>query len=481
MTFVFDIDATEAGEVRLAAVIDDEVIWPHPGEGDGSSDFDPEDVLAYLADAWPSLLLAQSWPIRFEADQEPRSITGLLRAAEDRWQQFSASEISEVEIEGDLLDEFLYHHDLSQMRHGAGLNSCFILRQQNRVRIETNREVYDEVRFGDFTDELTRLGSFAAELLQPRAGLGSVKRVIERWQSRDQVDAIAAAALISGLPRAEIEASNDLQALFVRGMARRSLSAIANDNGNPEYAAARTSGALGPGSVADVLRRLRALPDGKTGKLAAVRRLVGRDLRGIERPLDQGIRAANIIRDWLNQPDDGRLDLEDLSRRLAIYVELQSIPDNRLDGIAIVGPRHGPAILLNRDIRRQGSGAADLERALRFTWSHEIGHLVLDQNEWPALIDAARQRIPREVEVRANAFAAYLLLKPDVAYRWWEQYGSPLAWAQLEPVLNEITGNFGLPRIAASRQLARGAPTERRKHLEAVIRAHIANFDGPAE
>jgi Zn-dependent peptidase ImmA (M78 family) len=481
MKFALEIDATESGEVRLAAVIDDEVIWPHPGEEDGSSDFDPEDLLSYLADSWLSLLLAQSWPIRFEADQEPRSITGLLRAAEDRWQQFSAAEISEVEVEGGLLDEFLYHHDLSEMRHGAGLNSCFVLRQQNRVRIETNREVYDEVRFGDFADELTRLGTFAANLLQPRRDVGSVQRVIERWQSRDRVDAIAAAALISGLPRAEIEASNDLQVLLVRGMARRPLSAIANDNSNPEYAAARISGALGPGSVADVLRRLRALPDGKTGELAALRRLVRRDLRGIERPLDQGIRAANIVRDWLGQADDSRVDLENLSRRLGIHVEPQSIPDKRLDGIATVGPRHGPAILLNRDTRRQGSGPADLERSLRFTWSHEIGHLVLDQNEWPALIDAARQRVPREVEVRANAFAAYLLLRPDVAHRWWERYGSPLTWAQLEPVLNQITDNFGLPRIAASRQLARGAPTERRKHLEAVFRAHIANFDGPAE
>jgi len=93
-------------------------------------------------------------------------------------------------------------------------------------------------------------------------------------------------------------------------------------------------------------------------------------------------------------------------------------------------------------------------------------------------MDAARQRVPRLVETRANSFAAYLLLREDVAYRWWEQHGSPTDWSELEPLLNGLTEKFGLPRIVASRQLARGAPVERRRILEPVFRMYIVNYDG---
>jgi hypothetical protein len=480
MDFSFDLDGTAAGEVHMAVVIDGEVVWPHPDEEDGGSDFDPEDVLSYLADAWPSLLLAQSWPIRFEPDQEPRSITGLMRAAEDRWEQLSVSDLAEVESEGTLLDEFLYHHDLSQMKHGAGLNSCFVLRQQTHVRLETNCEVYEDIPFRAFVDELSRVGSFAADLLR-RVGGSTADRVIERWNRRDEIDPIAAAALVSGLPRRDIEASNDLQDLLVNEIRNRPLSAIANDNRSPEYAAARSSGALGPAGLVYVLRWVRDVPDGNTASISRLRRAVQKSLRGIERALDQGIHAATIVHDWLRQSDDEAVNLDALSVRLALRVERQQIPDNRLDGIATSGPRHGPAILLNLNTRRQGARPQDHERSIRFTWSHEIGHLLLDQSEWPALIDAARQRVPRTVETRANAFAAYLLLRPDVAYHFWEQHGSPVDWSELEPLLNQLTQKFGLPCIAASRQLARGAPVERRRILEPVFRAHIISYDGPGD
>jgi len=376
MTFSFDLDTTEAGEVRMAILIDGEVVWPHPDEADGCSDFNPEDVLSYLADAWPSLLLAQSWPIRFEPDQEPRSITGLLRAAEGRWEQLVASDLVEAESEGAVLDEFLYHHDLSQMKHGAGLNSCFVLRQQTHVRLETSREVHEDIPFIAFVGELTRVGSFVADLLQ-RAGGSTADRVIGRWNRRDENDPITAAALISGLPRRDIEVSNDLQDLLVSEIRNRPLSRIANDNSNPEYAVARSSGALGPAGLTYVLRRVRGVPDGNTAGISELRRLVQRNLRGIERELDQGIRAANRVRDWLGQSDDEGVDLDALSARLAIRVERQQIPDTRLDGIATCGPRHGPAILLNLNTRRHGAGLQDLGRSLRFTWSHEIGHLLL--------------------------------------------------------------------------------------------------------
>jgi Zn-dependent peptidase ImmA (M78 family) len=476
MKFALDLETTRSGDVRLAIVIDDEVAWPHPDTDDGYSDFDPEDVVSYLADAWPSLLLSQSWSIPFEPDQEPRSITGLLRAAEERWEQLS--DLAQVDNEEASLNEFLYHHDLSQMKLGAGLDSCFVLRQHQNMRIETRREVYEAISFQQFVEQMTVLGSFAVNLLKERKG-DTAKHAIARWEARDQTDPISAAALVSGIPAAEIERDDDLRSTLVSTIIGRSLSDVANDNKNPIYAAARSSGALGPASLSEVLRLIQTLPNRDVAPLVGLRRRVQQDLRGsARRPTDDGIRAANFVRSWLHLRDEERFDLDGFSSKLGIAVSKVSIPDSRLDGIATNGPEHGPAIILNLNTRRQGAGSDDLDRSLRFTWAHELGHLLLDQDDWPALIDAARQRVSRNVETRANAFAASLLLPEGEAYRMWEQAGSPLGWDALEASLNRMTQEFGVPRILASRQLTRKAPRERLRNLEQVLRTYVVNYDG---
>ena len=477
MTFKFDARDTDEGFIHLSLVIDGEDVWPHPHRDDPGSEFDPEDVLSWLADAWPSLLLEQSWPIVFERDQEPRSITGLLRAAEERWDQFGQTDAEDADRESARVDTFLYHHDLAQMKHGSGLMSCFLLRQSIRMRIEINGTIRDDIAFNDAAGSLEELGNRASRLLLARGGR-TASSLIRRWEARDDVDPIGAAALLSGLTRSEIEATGGLPKTFRTAFARRRLSQIANDTANPIQAAARSSGVLGPAGLSEVLSHIQALPNGNTTPIAELRRLIKRDLRDIGLPLDQGIRAAGRVREWLRLAPAQPVDLADISRRLCIGVEQIDLSDDRLDGISTIGPRHGPAIVLNRNTRRQGSKPGDLDRSLRFTWAHEIGHLLLDHDEWAALVDAARQHVPRSVETRANAFASRLLLPPRVAVDIWESAGSGLDWADLEAVLNGITERFGVPRIVAARQLARELPSERRRPIELVFRRRIDNFDG---
>jgi Zn-dependent peptidase ImmA (M78 family) len=477
MSVQFDIDAT-GSDMRLTVVIDDEVVWPHPGDdGDGTSDLDPEDVLSYLTDAWPSLLLAQSWPNVFGPDdQEPRSITGLLRAAEARWEEGSTG-LENVTKETKLINEFLCHHDLSQMKFGAGLPSCFVLRQQSRMRIEANGRVFEDVNFKEFVAQLDRLGLAAVEQLRRRGGAVAT-RLIARWDERDGIDPVIAAALISGMPRADIDKHPDLCQILAGTGARGQISDIANDNKSPIYAAARSSGGLGPVGLAEVLRRINALDRGDPSILVPLRGRIRTVLRNVAGPREQGIRAANDIRDWLELGGDDHVDLNALSARLKIKVDRQSIPDSRLDGIAVIGPEHGPAILLNRNTCRRGVSADDLERSLRFTWGHEIGHLLLDHEEWPALIDASRQSVPRSVETRANAFATHLLLPMATAFRRWENSGSPRDWPAMDRFLNSLMERFGVPRIVASRQVMRGAPYERQDALDQLFRANIAGYEG---
>jgi hypothetical protein len=50
MKFKLDIDTRPEGLISLAVLIEDDVVWPHPEQGDGSSEFDPEDVSVHLSD-----------------------------------------------------------------------------------------------------------------------------------------------------------------------------------------------------------------------------------------------------------------------------------------------------------------------------------------------------------------------------------------------------------------------------------------------
>jgi Zn-dependent peptidase ImmA (M78 family) len=476
MTFDLDLAESVGGLIHLTVVVNEDEVWPHPGATDSGSDFEPEDILAWLTDAWASLHLEQSWPIPFTSQQEPRSITGLLRAAEERWEEFGDTEADRVAAESNRVEGFLYRHDLSQMKFGAGLGPCFVIRQQGQVRMEASGRLFEAIEFDEFVNRLGGLGNQAAELLRARNG-DATPQVVTRWLDREWVDPVEAVALISGIPNEDWAEEPDLVAAVRRDFGSRTLRVIANDN-SPLQAAARSSGALGIAGVAEVWRHIQSLPNGNPATLAEFRYRLRRDLRAVPTPLDQGIRAAGLMREWLTIPDDARVDLDAISSRLGIWVERRSIADTRLDGIATQGPRHGPAIVLNTQTRRQGAGGDDLERSLRFTWAHEIGHILLDSDEWPTMVDAARQRVPRSTETRANAFATYLLLPRGSARRAWEAAGTPCEWDGLERLLNAITQSFGLPRIAASRQLAREVPPERRRYVEPVFRQNIENFDG---
>ncbi len=475
MNLVFDFQAAGSTDIRLAILDEDDVLWPHPRSGgDGSGLFDAEDVLAYLTDAWASLLLSEVWPDMFEPSQEPRSITGLLRAAEERWEQLSTSDEAEIVADQAEIEAFLYKHDLRSMKNGSALPEFYFLRQGNKYRFEIGGQIFTSCPYMSFVEQLERLGAFARARLVD-AGPG-YERTIARWDARNEADPVLLASHITGMRRAEVDKESELLEPLLSSLSSRSLKDIANDNAAPLVAVARSSGGLGPWGIADMIRAFRTLPNGSPTRLAQRRRVVQADVRQVSNPTDQGVRAATSIRDWLGCPGDSAFDLQTLCASLEVAVQEVEHLDGRIDGLASVGPEHGPAILLNRNTRRRGATADDLDRALRFTWAHELGHLLLDDREWPVITDSVQQRVPRWIETRANAFAAYLLLPAAVAYKALDDQRPRMFWTELESVLNEIGTQFKVTRIVVSRQAVRGAPAERRRQLETVFRQNISNF-----
>ncbi|MBF0250875.1 MAG: ImmA/IrrE family metallo-endopeptidase [Alphaproteobacteria bacterium] len=473
MTIRFEITEQEK-DLRLAVLVDGEAVWPHPGIGDEASDFDAEDIMSYLVDAWPSLLLTQTFPIPFDARQMPRSLTGLMGAAEARWDNFGVNDRRKVENEQSRLDAFLYAHDLSQMKFGAGLEPFYVLRSGPRMRIETFNRFVEGVAFTEFVAAMEGLGDKAARLL------GANHSLVIRWHKRDFVDPETVLAFIGGLPQANGTTAAAEMAPLKRLVADRMLSEIANDNRQPILAAARGAGALGVTSLCAVTKAVRKLRSGDGTPLATFRvQHVHPHLRDIINPTDQGIRVANEVRTWLSLSGKDVVDLAHLSKKLLIEVYRVKIHETRLDGLAVTAGDHGPSVLLNTKTSRHGNGPGDLERSLNFTWAHEIGHLLMDDpEEWPVLVDTLSdtQRLPRMVETRANAFATYLLLPVSTAQQRWEEADKPQDWPNLEKLLNTLAEMYKLPRIVVARQVRRGLPEDNGNRVQDIFLQNIPGF-----
>ncbi len=72
--------------------------------------------------------------------------------------------------------------------------------------------------------------------------------------------------------------------------------------------------------------------------------------------------------------------------------------------VALAGPKHKPAVLVNANFAYRST------QPRRFTLAHELCHILHDRNYGATLALASGPWAPVEVEQRANAFAAMLLM-----------------------------------------------------------------------
>ncbi len=100
-------------------------------------------------------------------------------------------------------------------------------------------------------------------------------------------------------------------------------------------------------------------------------------------------------------------DIEQFLEQLGIAVRDMPLTDQAIRGVAVAGERHRPGILVNTtcEANRFPSGR-------RFTVAHELCHLLHDRSLGNRLALASGPWAPRDVERRANAFAAMTLMPP---------------------------------------------------------------------
>lgn len=95
---------------------------------------------------------------------------------------------------------------------------------------------------------------------------------------------------------------------------------------------------------------------------------------------------------------------------MAIVWQIQtSLSDENIRGVAVAGPRYRPCVALNET----SYWNADV-KGRRFTLAHELCHLLFDWEAGRGLAIASGPWAPVDIERRANAFAAMLLMPTAV-------------------------------------------------------------------
>jgi len=177
------------------------------------------------------------------------------------------------------------------------------------------------------------------------------------------------------------------------------------------FAAALMFGAVSPRiDPTDRLELLRQMANAIGSEPTPIEDFVSEELV----PTDESWRQAYALAEKFSQevgvaPEaDTPVDVEQLSRDLGVTVGDIELNDASIRGIAIGGPSYKSTILLNRN-----NAANHYPTGRRFAIAHELCHLLYDRAFAQDVAFASGEWAPRDVERRANAFAAMLLMPAD--------------------------------------------------------------------
>ncbi len=155
--------------------------------------------------------------------------------------------------------------------------------------------------------------------------------------------------------------------------------------------------------LAEVLVDLYS-PDGESPDLSAF--VEEQPVHRITEPWREGYALAEeFLRRCPVQPQRDFVDVEGIVGALQVQVRDITLADQDTRAVAVAGPRHRAAILLNQthQTNRYPSGR-------RFSLAHELCHLLYDRAHGKGIAVASGSWAPLSVEKRANAFAAMLLI-----------------------------------------------------------------------
>lgn len=132
------------------------------------------------------------------------------------------------------------------------------------------------------------------------------------------------------------------------------------------------------------------------------------------------------------------VDVHRIMADLGVEVVEVQLSDETIRAVAIAGPRHRPCVAWNSACERNAN-----ERGHRFTLAHELCHLLFDADAGQSLALASGPWAPVDVERRADAFAAMLLMPTEAVQSAIAELTEPLCSRQaVARVANQFNTGF---------------------------------------
>ncbi len=437
-------------------------IWPIRGEDTDTFDWFADELLAHLTECWKPLILRQTYPIPVRPERP-----SFLRAeAAKRW-----SELPDAAVEGEEGEVAAFEdvHNLANAFGGiTGLLPLWFLRDQDKMIVDTQESVF-RVPIREAVSAITSAGNAIAARLQ-KANERKWAKLLGAWGQRSHGDTTLMLALTIGRDQtiaAALIAENVLEA-------PKSFNEAADDNDELRIAA-RMAGPMPLNQIKSVIEKVRTCARMNAPKLAEIAaaavQFVESDGLINARPHVQGNELAIWLRRNLNLSANQTVDpIGVLELQFNVDVRAIDFRIRSLDAIAVWGPRHGPAVLLNQTSKRIRN-LINIWRngALRVTAAHELCHLLLDSRHTLSAVDVLGGRMPVRIEQRAKAFAAEFLLPSKEAADVWRNAGYPLDLETLHQIIKVLCNRHNVTESVAAWQLQHGASAANWEELDQAL------------
>ena len=380
------------GILRIS--LGDQAVWYGKDETTGF-EWTWIELLEFLAEYWLFLSIEDGAPLGIALDTVPR----MLEAAQAKIQS-RGSFGSDLEEE---LEAYRITHDLDEALQGAIGPPLWIMRDGESGWV-ASASLTAKAPFEEVLKVLTDVGDFIAARLAPLVDERAVKAV-SAWRRRESHGRLRVIEAATGYPP---ELVDQIEEAFY--------SQDERDWDTPHsdelLAAARLTGPQPPTTLTPILEAVRAVGKADSSRLDGASEDAMEVLGSAqnEAPFAQGYQLAKWLR---SQPQitgvNGRVNPDEVLESWQVSVKDVDLGPGDIDAIGCWGPRHGPAVLVNK-ARHDGN-----EGRKRATLAHEICHLLVDRSGSLPLVEVLGGRTAKHAEQRARAFAAELLAPRQLA------------------------------------------------------------------
>ncbi len=351
--------------------------------------------LERLSEVWPRIVWEDGFPAPIDA-RDPSEFDVKTRDYLD------GVPTRLIESKSAMFDEYRASHDISKIAPEDAVSLWFV-RQGRRMWVCTNSsDVCVDRPRREVVAILRSMGDSIAERLE--LDHQRYAQALEAWERAEKIEPELKISLYTGLSLEQVEEFG-----AARGF---ELGEDESDETELMAAARMLAQADFRAVLPEVLQITREVPAPTDSRnLDSISLAIDQELAKLpltSKPHEQGYLAANWLRAHFNAGNSSVSPTEILAR-WSVDVIRRELSEPEIEAIAVWGPRHGPAIILNQHAKFSSPTRE------RITLAHEIAHLVLDRRGALPLAEVLGGNLPKLVEQRARAFAAELLLPRTVA------------------------------------------------------------------